>query len=170
MLGPQSKRRGFAFMVVVLVAGCGGGSTTGAATPTPSPQLAGTITQTKSDCTFSAGAAHVKAGLVSFTMANQTGADAAFDVWWIPEDHTYAQVVAYMQEERRLAEAGQDGLGHPPYFVGTEPPIRGGPSGATSITASGNLTAGTYGIVCIQLYQQVGELRPLAAVGPVIVE
>ncbi len=159
---------GVAIVALVLLAGCGGD--TPSVTTQASPRVVAVITQTQADCTLSAASDRIRSGLVAFTLVNDTGVAAAFDIWMIPEGHTYEEVVAHIQEERRLAESGRPGLGHPSFFADTDLAIHALIDQKKSTTASAVLKPGTYAVVCLRTFEQVGEIRPLAVVGPVVVE
>ena len=98
---------------------------------------------------------------------NETDALAAFHMWRIADGYTYDQLAAHIVEERRLAEAGEPGLGHP-FFVGDliEIVLQARESG----TMVGTVRSGTYGIVCIRMFQQTGKPRPFGVIGPVEVQ
>lgn len=156
-----------ALVASVLLAGCGGSSPT--ATTQASPRVIAEIRQTRDDCSLTPASGRITPGLVAISVLNDGGGEAGVDVWRIPEGHTYDEVVAHVREERRLAEAGQPGLGHPSFFMGSSPSIRAEPRTAHSRTVSGELKAGTYAIICIRTFEQVGQFRPLAVVGPLVV-
>jgi hypothetical protein len=148
---------------------CGSESSQPVATASPSPaQVAGVVTVTSSDCTLATAAAQVKAGLVAFTLINQSGTKAGIDVWLMPDDKAFARFTAQAEEDRRLAEAGE-----PPQsdhaWLGDEPQIRVPWDASTSQTVSARLKPGTYAIVCIKSFPKVSEPRLLKVVGPVVV-
>jgi hypothetical protein len=109
----------------------------------------------------------ISPGLVEFKAMNKTDALAAFNIARIEEGHTYEQLAAHIKKEIRLARAGKPGLGHPSFAVPLfEVLLQPGESGSMS----GTVQPGTYGIACAGVYEQVGELRPTGAIGPLEVE
>ena len=96
---------------------------------------------------------------------NKTEAEVFFDMWRIAGGHTYEEFTAHIDEERRLADAGDQGLG-PPSYAEDLIQIRV-QQGESEIFVA--LSPGTYAIVCFEEYNQVG-VRPSALVGPVEVE
>ena len=149
--------------------GCGGGSGSPTPSMSASPRIAGTVTQTGSDCTLSLSADKITAGVVAFTFLNTSGNKAGLDVWRMPQPTSISELVTAAKEDRRLAEAGQ-----PPQAdhssLGSAPAIRAEWDAATSRTAAGRLEAGTYALVCIATYPKVSEPRLFAVLGPVQVE
>jgi hypothetical protein len=169
MLGVRrwAQRSFFSAILGVLLA-CGSESSQPVPTASPSPaQVAGVVTLTSSDCTFAA-AAQVKAGVVAFTLINQSGTKAGVDIWLMPDDKAFERLTAQAEEDRRLAEAGQPSEGDHGW-LGDTPQIRVPWDVSTSQTVSGRLNPGTYGVVCIKSFPKVSEPRLLKVVGPVVV-
>ena len=150
-----------AVAIILVMGGCSTGNTKAAAAP---PQI-GPLTQSASECTLEAGEDPVSAGQVAITVVNKTDAEVSFDMWRIAEGHTYEEFAAHIDEERRLAEAGEQVLG-PPSYAEDLIQIKVQP-GESEIFET--LSPGTYAIVCFEEYDQVGG-RPSALVGPVEVE
>ena len=143
-----------------------------AATPTvletsADPTHVGMLRVSASRCTLDAAKGSISPGLVSLTAVNETDALAGFDMWRIADGSTYAQLAAHIKKESRLAKAGMPGLGHPGY-VGDliRVMLQAGESGIMV----GTVHPGTYGIVCLRMFEQVGDLRPAGVLGPVEVE
>jgi hypothetical protein len=76
--------------------------------PSPSPTLLtlGKLTVSQDMCSLDAGAPFA-AGRITFLAINRANDSASFDVFKLFDGHTFAEVRAYMDEERRLADAGQ---------------------------------------------------------------
>lgn len=79
----------------------------------------------------------------------------------VERDHTYAELVAHVEEEQRLLEAGEPLMGHPSFA--TEVASRPLTESRGQTTMSFDASAGEYGMTCIQLE------RSLAAAGPFVV-
>ena len=165
------KRLAIPLVVLSLTIACGGGPSTASAptpSPTPSPERIATITQTLADCTLSAVASHVTGPRVSFTFVDKTGVNSAFDLWLVPPGKTYADSVAFIARERKLAEARQDGLGSDAFFPGGSPSFRATLTPNESKEARGYIGAGTFAMVCLRDFPNVG-LRPSSVAGPITV-
>ncbi len=161
-------------LAVVLIANaCGGGGARETTTPTTEatqapPTQVGTVSVSASECTLDLVDEPINPGLVAFTAVNQTDGRAMFDMWRITEGFTYEQLARHIDKERRLAEAGQPGLGHPS-FVEDLSLIRVGLGPGESGALVGTVFPGTWGVVCIRKFERAG-IRPFALVGPVEVE
>lgn len=175
--GAASARRrrigalGPAVSVALLASACGGGGTGVTATPTAEatqapPTQIGTVRVSASECTLDLVDGPINPGLVTITAVNETDARAMFDMWRITEGSTYEQLARYIKKERRLAEAGDPGLGHP-WFVADLIRVGLGPGESGALV--GTVISGTWGIVCIRKFERSG-IRPFALVGPVEVE
>jgi hypothetical protein len=163
-----AQRSFFSAIVGVLLA-CGSESSQPVATASPSPtQVAGVVTLTSSDCMLAAAAAEVKAGVVAFTLINQSGTKAGIDIWLMPDAKAFERLTAQAEDDRRLAEAGQPSQSDHGW-LGDTPQIRVPWDASTSQTVSGRLNPGTYGVVCIKSFPKVSEPRLLKVVGPVVV-
>ena len=140
--------------------GCGGGSGSPTPSMSASPRIAGTVTQTGSDCTLSLSADKITAGLVAFTFLNTSGNKAGLDVWRMPQPTSFGELVTAAKEDRRLAEAGQTPQADHS-SLGSAPAIRAEWDAATSRTAAGRLEAGTCALVCIATYPKSVNLSYL---------
>lgn len=157
--------------IPVLLTGCGSESQAPAAATSPSPspvQVAAVVTLTSSDCSFVPAGTPVKAGLVAFTLQNQSGGRAGIDVWLMPDDKTFEQLVAQAAEDRRLAEAGKPSQGDHS-SLGSAPQLRLPWDSSTSQTGSAFLKTGSYAVVCIKTYPNIAEPRLLKVIGPVVI-
>lgn len=128
----------------------------------------GTVTLSASDCTFDAAVENaIPAGPVSFTVVNESGDVAAFNMASLVEGTPYEEFEQYIDEERRLAEAGEEGLGLP-RFVSDQIPSLTLEAGQSQ-KVEGSVDAGkTYGIVCLKVFAgDPGHPRPLTLLGPV---
>jgi hypothetical protein len=173
--------RGISIAVVsVLLAGCGADDGADApddptqpiadtaeapGTTVPSPDLAngGLLTLATAACGFEPGAHPIPAGRVRFTVENQTEVLGVVNIARL-EGASFQEFAAHVAEELRLAKAGEPGLGHPSYAV----PIGDvlvDPGETVELTAT--LEPGTHALLCGRLYEEVGELRPSMAIGPV---
>lgn len=158
------------FAPVVLL-GCGSESqpAPAAAAKSPSPaQLAAVVTLTSSDCSLAPAESPVKAGLVAFTLENQSGVKAGIDIWLMPDDKAFDKFVAQAAEDRRLAEAGEPSQ-NDHAWLGVAPQLRLPWDASTSQTASAVLSSGTYAVVCIKSYPKVSEPRLLKVIGPIVI-
>jgi hypothetical protein len=159
----------FFLAIVAALFDCGSESSPPAASASPSPaQVAAVVTLTGSDCTLASSATPVSAGVVAFTLINQSGTKAGIDVWLMPDDKALERLTAQAQEDRRLAEAGQPAQGDHAW-LGDAPQIRVPWDSSTSQTVEGRLDPGTYAVVCIASFPKVSEPRLLKVVGPVVV-
>lgn len=127
----------------------------------------GTVTVSESECSLERAVENpVSAGSVALTAVNDTGASATIHMWSLLEGTTYEEFARYVEEERRLAEAGEEGKGHPPFvqkLIAT-PTLKAG----QSATMRGTISSGeTYGIVCLKMFEGDEVPRPLGIVGPV---
>ena len=147
---------------------CGSESSQPVATASPSPaHVVAVVTLTSSDCTLAPSAAPLKAGVVAFTLINQSGTKAGIDVWLMPDDKAFERLSTQAQEDRRLAEAGQPSQGDHAW-LGVAPQLRIPWDPSTSQTVAGRLDPGTYAVVCITSFPRVAEPRLLKVVGPVV--
>jgi hypothetical protein len=136
-------------------------------TPTPEPTPLGTIAFSERGCRVDEVEDPIAEGPVSLTIANETDAVVVANMSKILEGGTYKELEAHIAKEIRLAEAGKPGLGHPSFAPPSfdllvEP-------GETDVLV-GDVTAGTYAIVCGRTYDEVGEVRPSGVSGPYRVE
>jgi hypothetical protein len=156
-----------AISVTLLLCACG--SSSSSALSTPSPQLAGTVTETLSDCSLSQASDRILAGNLILKFENKTGVEAGFDLWPVREGRTYADVIAFIAEERKLAAAGEPGRGHLEFFPYSDPSLQMPLSSAPTGTASGRLDAGTYTVVCVRFFAEASEARPLGVTSPLTI-
>jgi hypothetical protein len=133
------------------------------ATSAPSPTLVtlGKLTLSQNTCLLEAGAPFA-AGKITLLTINQRNVPAMFTILTLDEGHTYAEAKTYMDDERRLADAGQPLLGRPPYL--SNPRIYSLNPGETN-TAEVNLVSGMYVIICLALHPQLQEQRVVSAAG-----
>ena len=138
------------------------------ALPTSSPQPLdlGTVSQSPTGCKLDGSKTPYRAGSVILTATNDTEDVAAFDLWRIVGNRTYDEFAQYIQADRELAEAGQVGLDHPGYVTNLITiELQAGETG----TMQGTVVPGTYALVCIRMFPQVGEPRPFSLIGPLVV-
>jgi hypothetical protein len=173
-----SKRSTLVAIVVLLSTSCAGDepdsaaaspsaspSTSVTASPNAEPIVVGTVTIAQDGCTLDMGGP-VIAGEVAFEVENTTDGLGAANVAELVGG-TFRDLERHIHKEVRLAEEGRPGLGHPGFAVPSfEVLVDAGGSG----TMSGTLDPGTYALTCAKVFEAVGELRPLAALGPVEVE
>jgi hypothetical protein len=181
MRGPVRLLRSTAVALTVLVAtGCTGssggeptaseGSTEAevtvspAETPTPEPAPLGTIVISERGCTVEGVEDPIPAGPVALTIVNETDGPVVANISTILEGRTYEALEAHIAKEIRLAEAGKPGLGHPSF---APPSFDLFVDAGESDTLSGDVTAGTYAIVCGRAYDELnGDVRPSGVWGP----
>jgi hypothetical protein len=155
-------------VATVLLAGCGSQPGPSSAA-SPTPRLAGVVTQTSTDCSLSLTPGAIKSGPIACRFVNQSGDRAGLDVWRMPEASSFQSLVVDAQDDRRRAEAGEPPQGDHS-ALGSAPSIRADWDSAPSRTVSGRLEPGTYALVCIATFPKVSEPRLLKVVGPVVVE
>jgi hypothetical protein len=144
---------------------------TGATTPgtlateetSPDVTTLGRIVVSNAGCIVEGIDGPLQAGPVALTIVNETDGVVVANMSRILDGGTYEQLAAHVQREVRRARAGKAGLGHPPYAA---PSFDLLVDPGESDTLSGEVTAGTYAIVCGRVFDEVGELRPSAVVGP----
>ena len=125
-----------------------------------------TLTRSDSERGFDATESPVSAGRVAIEVVNETDSPVEFHMWMLQGTYTYQEFEQYIEEEKRLAEAGAEGLG-PPSGVGNFKQLN--VLAGASETVVRNLSPGTYAIECFQDFAQAG-IRPFALVGPIEVE
>jgi hypothetical protein len=150
--------------------------------PTPGDEGAatrvGTVTVTTSNCAVDLPREPIRPGDVLFDVVNESGGVAVVDMLRIriEDGHTFEQFAARTERDARRAEQGKG-------------PIFAGPAVDLSTRRStgeleaeergligGTLEEGTYAIVCLIDYENLGvrglhdPIRPLEAVGPITVE
>ena len=159
--------RALTLLAVSLLAACGGETSTPVAA-TPSPVLLATVTQTMAGCKASAVADHVKGPRVKLRLVDTTGVSSGFDMWLVPNGHTYADAAAFIAKERAKAIAGEEGLGSDAFFTESAPDLRATLTPNESRETQGYVGAGTYVVVCLREFPTVG-LRPSGVAGPLTV-
>jgi len=156
--------------VAIVTSACGRGDAPAAATNgggsqvTGAPADAGSFTLARSACRFE-GPASLATGTAEFGLAS-SGGTADFDLWLLRDGHTYAELAAHIDEERRRSEQGSPPLGHPTFASLVA-------EASTDSAGHGvmrtQLTAGVYGMACIR-FDGPGRLEGLWAAGPVTVD
>lgn len=156
-------------IAVVFVGACGGDGTdpTGAQAET-APIHLGTLTQSDSECVLEAVEGPIGAGPATIRIVNDTEEEAEFHLWRVSGGRTYEELEAHIEEERRVAEAGEPAIGAPSDIAGLVDRISV-PVGESEQTVG--LMAGTHGIVCFRQHEALvedehGGWRPDALVGP----
>jgi hypothetical protein len=137
-------------------------STSTASSPTPGPAVVGTVTIAEAGCTLDLDGP-VAAGEIAFEVENATDGLGAANLAELVGG-TFRDLERHIREEVRRTEQGQESLGHPDFAV---PLFEVVLDAGTTGTMSGALDAGTYALTCAKTSGIVGELRPLAALGPV---
>jgi hypothetical protein len=134
-----------AALCLLLCSACGGD---GNATPQTSGKVAqaGTFTLTESDCQFVA-TGPVAPGSLSARVTNNTADRAHFDFWKLNAGHTYAELLAHINEEGRRLRSQLPPLGQPEFasLVRSVPVEK-----QASAVLTANAAAGTYGMACIR--------------------
>jgi hypothetical protein len=143
------------------------GSPAGTTPETDELTPTGTITLTDEGCTIDGIESPLPDGPIAVTLINETGREAVANFSMIFPSRMYEQLADHIAREIRLAEKGQPGLGHPDYA----PPafdlfLDAGETGVLR----GELSRGTWAIVCGRTYDEVGEVRPSGVFGPYEVE
>lgn len=172
-MGQRNVKLGIILTFSFLWTACGGimGGTDGTPTVPPptetsKPAPFGTITRTDSDCVLDLAQDPINAGNVAITVINQSGTPTTFDLWRIGGGHTFAEFADHVEEQKRLAEEGEQEVAAPAYVEDLKQFIL---LGGESDTRVKTLTPGTYGVVCYQEFPDVG-LRPYTLIGPFEVE
>lgn len=107
---------------------------------------AGTFTLTDSGCKYDA-TARVASGSFSARVTNKTADRAHFDLWKLNAGHSYAELLAYINEEGRRLRSQQPQLGHPEFAsLIRSVPVETHTSGVLTADAG----VGTYGMACIR--------------------
>lgn len=113
---------------------------------------AGRFVLSRSGCRYE-GPPTVAVGQASFNLVSKTNVAAQFDLWQMNDGHTYAELVAHLDEEQRRLEAGEPSLGHPTFAsLVASTPVDPREEGTVTIDA----TAGEYGMACIRLDEDNG--------------
>jgi hypothetical protein len=140
---------------------------------TPSTSFASveTVTLSNTDCVLNANGS-IEAGPIIIKATNNTDDFAEFDIWRIPEGHSFDEFEKAIQEAKEQAEAGLEGNPHPAYLSYAKDyfmNIAALQAGETR-DKKGDVVPGTYAIVCHRWYPQVLELRPFSLAGPLDVK
>jgi hypothetical protein len=181
MRGPVRRLRSITVLTVLVATGCTGssadeptaseGSTVAEVTtvspaeaPTPEPTPLGTIVISERGCTVEGVEDPIPAGPVALTIVNETDGSVVANMSKILEGGTYEALEAHIAKEIRLAEAGKPGLGHPSF---APPSFDLFVDAGETDTLTGDVTAGTYAIVCGRAYDELdGDVRPSGLRGP----
>jgi hypothetical protein len=133
---------------------------------TPAPAtVVGRLLVTPEGCSLRGVDGSVAAGEMAFVAVNETDGLAAFNVARLAEGTSFEEFSSHIRKEIRLAEAGRPGLGHPSYAVPVfEVLLEAGERGRLVGTVD---ESGTYVLACARVFEEVGELRPAGALGPV---
>jgi hypothetical protein len=160
---------GVVFASLLLSVACSTQNQAGAsASPSPSPTLLtlGKLTVSQDVCSLDAVAPFASGG-ITFLAINKSNVSTFFHVFRLADGHTFSEVLAHVEEERRLADAGAPSLG-PPGYLSWWANILLKP-GETS-TPEVIFARGTYVIVCTEGAPGVQELRVIGAAGPLVVK
>jgi hypothetical protein len=154
--------------VLVLSSACSPQQGGAPATSAPSPTLVtlGKLTLSATTCELEAGAAFAS-GRVTFLATNRGSALATFVINRLLDGHTFAEARAHVENERRLADAGEPFVG-PPAFFQSQGSFAVNPGETTTPTLT--LLPGTYEITCLARHPRDGQLRVVAAAGPLEVK
>ena len=132
-------------LCLLLSSACGGAVNATPATTGKVPE-AGTFTLTDSGCQYDA-TARVASGSFSARVANNTADRAHFDLWKLNAGHSYAELLAHVNEEGRRLRLQQPQLGHPEFAsLVRSVPVDAQASGVLTADAG----AGIYGMACIR--------------------
>ena len=146
---------------LVLVGGCSPPIARSTPAPTSTLVTLGKITTSQSTCSVEAGAPFA-AGRVTFLARNPGNVLATFVIFKLLDGHTFADIRAFADEERRLADAGEPFLGPPPWAQ-SQGSYSVNPG--ETITPTLTLLPGTYAITCQAIHPR-GGLRVVSAAGP----
>jgi hypothetical protein len=127
---------------------------------------AGTVVVTDDECRYQPSDTPLQEGALTFTVVNETNGDVGVHVWGpLVEGHTFDDFASFVDEEIRLTNAGEPYLGPPSWFGSLIPAdVDSGLVGAGATgDISGNAEAGTLGIACAKMFE---ELRIFAYAGP----
>jgi hypothetical protein len=172
----MTRRTGTVLAIVLALASCGGGGEAGtndrnpaAASPqatagTPDSVDGGTVVVRQDGCRLEPGDAPIPAGPVTFEVQNRTAEAGAVNIAPL-EGATFARFERHVREEIRLAHSGEPVLGHPPFAVPIAD-VRLEP-GSTAGELVADLDRGSYVLTCARIYEEVDELRPSGAMGPI---
>jgi hypothetical protein len=139
-------------------------SPTAAESPAVEPTMVGRLRITPTRCSLRELDGPVGTGEIAFTAVNETDGLAAFNVARLDEGSSFEAFSSHIRKEIRLATAGRPGLGHPSFAVPLfEVLLEAGERGRLVGTVG---EPGTFVIACARVYEEVGELRPADALGP----
>lgn len=150
-------------LALVMIACAGTATAPSFPTAAPSPTRLGTLTLSETACALEGVPATVRPGLSSLTVINRLSGVGIADFVQIVDGKTFDDMSADIQVAIEAAVAGQAMVFRPSYLIST--PVRLGAGGSTTLTST--LLAGTYGIVCLRIYEHIGEIRPFAVAGPI---
>jgi tetratricopeptide (TPR) repeat protein len=131
-------------------------------TATAEPPQVGTLTQLRSGCTFDPADGPISAGEVGITIVEGTFDVSFFHLWRLAEDYEHGEFNAYIEEQARLANAGERAL-YPPSQVLDLRELNPREGSTTKVFET--LQPGTYAIVCFRTFRSVG-ISPFALAGP----
>jgi hypothetical protein len=164
-----------AFLVmIVAVSACSGPQGATGAPPTPvtasptEPTPVGTVRVSKFGCPLEGVAGPIGAGEVVVAVVNETDLRVDVVMVGIPESHRYEELAANIEEAVKSARKGGPVVPHLEWLLfpdGLTISLFPGESGSMT----GSVDPGTYGIVCLRTYPQVGDLRPNGVFGPLTV-
>jgi hypothetical protein len=151
-------------LCLLLCSSCGGAPNATPATTGKVPE-AGSFTLTDSGCEYDAGA-RLASGSFSARVTNKTADRAHFDLWKLDAGHSYAELLAHVNEEGRRLRSQQPPLGYPD-FASLIQSVDVDAQASSVITADGG--TGSYGMACIRW--KLAEEGPLAiySAGPLMV-
>ena len=130
-------------------------------TATAEPRNIGTITQSATECSLDLVGGALSVGSAVITAVSETDDDLLFHMWRLFGDYTFEEFQAHIAEDRRLAEAGEPGLGPPSGLVDLNELTA--PAHSSSDVTVRFRDPGTYAIVCFD--PQLNN-RPLTLLGP----
>lgn len=163
-MGKKYIRIVISILLSIFLSACGGGSgQTPKPTATRAPQTLGTITWTGSECTLDLNEIQLRSGNISIELVNTTDNNTVFNLVKIGEGHSFEELVEHINQERQLAEEGEPALGLPAYAEEVSDLLC---LADVSITKVVTLNSGTYGFICSQDIENVGE-RPFSILGPI---
>ena len=148
----------------------GQGSTAPPPTAASSPTQAfsateiGKLTLSDTGCVLDAVPLPLAPGTISLALVNQTGAMVIVNMLRISDGHTYEEFARDILVAKKAAEAGEPVVHRPSYVIDAFSPLD--VSGGASKAMTGTAVAGTYGIVCLRMYEKLGEIRPFGVAGP----
>ncbi len=120
------------------------------------------LTVSGTSCAYD-GPTEISAGTVTIEIVNQTGQAVDIDVWKLDEGRAYEEFVAHLDEEMRLMEADQPGLGPPSWVSGRSEITVETETGSQDVT----MDQGTWVFACIPFDPAADEPTGIFPAGPV---